>query len=788
MEKEGVVLDAVFYSSWICGYFKEGILKEAFRKHVMMIEKGVNPDTVSYTILIDGFAKEGNVEKAIGFLNEMKKDGLEPNLVTYTAIMRGFCKRGKLEEAWRVFERVVELGIEVDEMTYSTLIEGLCRMGDFDRVFGLLEEMEQKGIKVGVITYNTVINGLCKAGRTSEGEVISKNMEGDCFTYSTLLHGYIQEDNVVGMLETKRRLEEANVSMDVVMCNVLIKALFLLGALEDAYLIYKGMPERGLVANSVTYCALIDGYCKAGRIDEALKLFDAYRSSSFDFSDVSYNCIILGLCANSMVDMAVEVFMELVNKGVCPNQVTYRALIKLIYKERNGEGVLEFLQQIGDMDPYIYNSVCSNAIYFLTKKGCSEAAFGVYLIMKKIGSSVTSKGYYLILKSLFSDQNRLLVPLMLNAFLKEYGISEPRIIKIAVRHLSGKDVTKCLCFLDKMKKKHACITIPTAVFEDLKKQGRVLDAHKLIKEVDGTRTVCDVFGYSIVVDRLCKEGYLNKALDLCVTMRKHGIPPNIVIYNSVINGLCDQGCFVQALRIFDSLEKIYLVPTVITYNSLITALSKEGYLEDAKRLLEKMVLQEFIPNTRVYNSLIDGYCKYGLLDEALELLSHFEKSLCKPDSFTVRALIDGCCRKGEMEMAREFYFEFKEKGILPDLLGYIYLIKGLVVKGRIKEASEAFEDMLQIQSITELIDRTVGSVVYPCKRSHGSRNLKVLYDTEAQRKVGSLTSHVVDLDSTSLNLDKADNLKMQSWSYDFEARYSLIASLCLEGEKEKANR
>ncbi|RZC76547.1 hypothetical protein C5167_000661 [Papaver somniferum] len=708
MEKEGVVLDAVFYSSWICGYFKEGILNEAFRKHVMMIENGVNPDTVSYTILIDGFTKEGNVEKAIGFLNEMKKDGLEPNLVTYTAIMRGFCKRGKLDEAWRVFERVVELGIEVDEMTYSTLIDGLCRRGDFDRVFGLLDEMEQKGINVGVITYNTVINGLCKVGRTSEGEVISKSTKGDCFTFSTLLHGYIQENNLVGVLETKRRLEEASVSMDVVMCNVLMKALFLLGALEDAYLIYKGMPERGLVANSVTYCALIDGYCKAGRIDEALEIFDAYRSSSSDISDDSYNCIILGLCANCMVDMAIEVFAELINKGVCPDQATYRTLIKSIYKEKNGEGVLEFLQRIGDMETDTYNSVCNEAIHFLIKKGSSEAAFGVYLISRKIGSSVASKSYYLILKSFFADQNRMLVPLMLNAFLKEYGISEPRIIKIVVRHLSGKDVKKCLHFLDRMKKKHTCITIPTTVFEDLKKQGRVLDAHKLINEVDGTQTVCDLFGYSIVVDGLCKEGFLNKALDLCVTMRKHGIPPNIVIYNSVINGLCNQGCFVQALRIFDSLEKIDLVPTVITFNTLITALSKEGYLQDAKKLLEKMIFQEFIPNTRVYNSLIDGYCKYGLLDEALELLSHFEKSFCKPDAFTIRALIDGCCRKGEMEVAREFYFKFKEKGIFPDLLGFIYLIKGLVVKGRIKEASEALEDMLQIQSIIELIDRTGG--------------------------------------------------------------------------------
>ncbi|OVA19233.1 Pentatricopeptide repeat [Macleaya cordata] len=788
MEKEGVVLDALFYSSWICGYFREGILEEAFRKHVSMVENGINPDTVSYTILIDGFSKEGNVEKAIGFLNEMKKDGLEPNLVTYTAIMRGFCKRGKLEEAFKVFKRVDEWGIKVDEVTYSTLIDGLCQTGDFDRVFCLLEEMEHKGISTGVITYNTVINGLCKVGRTSKGDEISNTILGDNFTYSTLLHGYIQENNVVGILETKRRLEEARICMDVVMCNVLIKALFMVGALEDAYMTYKGMPEIGLVANSVTYCTMIDGYCKAGRIDDALKIFDAYRSASLVSNVANYNCIIFGLCGNGMIDMAIELFIELIEKGLVPNKVTYMKLIKSIFEERNGGGVLEFLQRVEKLEPEMYNIMCNDAIQFLCKKGCSEAAFGVYLFMKKKGSSVASKGYYSILKGLIADQNRSLVPVMLNAYLKEYGVSESRISKILVRYLSKKDVEKALHFLNKMKENHICLTVPVSVFDELKKQGRVLDAHKLISEAEGNQTDSDIFAYSIVVDGLCKEGHLNKALDLCATMRERRISPNIVIYNSVMNGLCRQGCIVQALRLFDSLEKINLVPTDITYASLIGALSKEGYLQDAKQLFEKMIFKGFTPNTHVYNSLIDGYCKFGFLDEALMLLLDFEKSCFEPDAFTVSAVIDGCCRKGDMEGALGFYFEYKKKGILPDFLGFVYLIKGLCVKGRMEEARSILMEMLQIQSIAELIDTTgsaikteslasflvflceqgsieeatyvlneVGSMAFPSKRSRTKQN--VLYDREALSKVRakSLTSPYMDnLDAMYFKAGKVD--------------------------------
>ncbi|KAJ6732012.1 FERTILITY RESTORER-LIKE [Salix purpurea] len=75
MEKEGLAFDVVFYSNWICGYYREGMLMEALQKHGEMVEKGINLDMVSYTVLVDGFSKEGNVEKAVGFLHKMIENG-----------------------------------------------------------------------------------------------------------------------------------------------------------------------------------------------------------------------------------------------------------------------------------------------------------------------------------------------------------------------------------------------------------------------------------------------------------------------------------------------------------------------------------------------------------------------------------------------------------------------------------------------------------------------------------------------------------------------------------------
>ncbi|KAK9099743.1 hypothetical protein Scep_023173 [Stephania cephalantha] len=654
MESEGVVLDAVFYSSWICGYFREDILGEAFRKHKAMLEKGIKPDVVSYTILIDGFSKGGNVEKAIGFLNEMKREGLEPNLVTYTAIMRGFVERGKLDEAFSMFRRVEELGFELDEVTYGTLIDGLCRKGDLDGVFLLLKEMEKKEVGVGTITYNTVINGLCKAGRTVEADQMSNVILPDNFTFATLLHGYSQERNFVGILETRRRLEEAGIRMDVVTCNVLIKALFMVGASEDALFIFQGMPEMGLLADSVTYFTVIDGLCRLGRIDEALEIFDDSNRTTIIPSDACYNCIIRGLCGKGMVDMAIDLFVDLIEKALVPDTATYVMLIKSIFLERNGGGVLMFLNKVEKLVLKCFPAVCNFAINFLCKNLCFGAAIDVYIMMRSRGCCVSSKCYYSILKGLIVSGNELNFLAMLNAYIKDYGFSDPRLRKLVVSYLCKEDIDKAMHLL-KTTGEYLHLQIPVRVFEALTKQGRSLDAYRLIAEGGGNPNCFSAVAYTMVVDGLCKEGMLNKALDLCATMRKRGVSPNIVTYNSVINGLCRQGCHVEALRLFDSLEQIGVSPTCVTYGSLISTLSNEGYIQDAKQLFEKMIIKDCTPNICIYNSLIDGYCKVGLLEEALKLLNNMEESFVEPDSFTVSAVINGCCKKGDMEGALAFY-------------------------------------------------------------------------------------------------------------------------------------
>ncbi|KAK7354700.1 hypothetical protein VNO80_20167 [Phaseolus coccineus] len=831
MEKEGLGLDVVLYSAWACGYVEERVLVEVLRRMREMEEKGISHDSVSYTVLVDGFSKLGDVEKSFTFLAKMIKEGHRPNKVTYSAVMSAYCKKGKVEEAFSVFEGMKELGIEMDEYVFVILIDGFGRRGDFNKVFSLFDEMERSGISPSVVAYNVVMNGLSKHGRTLEADELSKNVAADVITYSTLLHGYTAEENIPGILQTKSRIEEAGITMDVVMCNVLIKALFMMGAFEDVYALYKGMSEMDLVPNSVTYCTMIDGYCKVGRIDEALEVFDEFRKTSI-LSSACYNSIINGLCKNGMAELAIDALLELNHSGLELNIGTFRMLMKTIFAENNTKEALDLVYRMDGLGPDIYNAVCNDSIFLLCQRGLLDDANHMCMMLKKRGQPVTGKSYYSILRGYLCNGNREKIMPLLNSFLKEYGLVEPMVQSILACYLCLKDVNSALQYLGKTVDYSLADIFPASILKILLKEGRSLDAYKLVTETQDNLPVTYV-DYAIVIDGLCKGGYLNKALDLCAFVERKGMSLNIVIYNSIINGLCHEGCLIEAFRLLDSLEKLNLVPSEITYATVVYALCREGFLLDAEHIFRKMVLKGFQPKVQVYNSLLDGISKFGQLEKAFELLNDMETKYIEPDCLTISAAINCYCQKGDMQGALEFYYKFKRKDVTPDFFGFLYLIRGLCTKGRMEEARSVLREMLQSKNVAELMNivnkevdtesisdflatlceqgrvqeavtvlNEIACILFPVQRlstyNQGFHKRQKIYEYKdlgskcssilpSSCKSGSNLGSCDDKDVSNLTTNNGDCIT-RSQMHGFDFYYSRIAALCAKGELQKANQ
>ncbi|GLT50775.1 hypothetical protein SLA2020_242370 [Shorea laevis] len=87
------------------------------------------------------------------------------------------------------------------------------------------------------------------------------------------------------------------------------------------------MIYRGLTPNIVTYNTLINGLCRAGRIREALSLFEKLQVEGIYPDAITYNTLISWHCKEGLFDYACLVLHQGVKNVFVPNGQTWFILV-----------------------------------------------------------------------------------------------------------------------------------------------------------------------------------------------------------------------------------------------------------------------------------------------------------------------------------------------------------------------------------------------------------------------------------------------------------------------------
>uniref|UniRef100_A0A2P2JKH2 Pentatricopeptide repeat-containing protein n=1 Tax=Rhizophora mucronata TaxID=61149 RepID=A0A2P2JKH2_RHIMU len=108
---------------------------------------------------------------------------------------------------------------------------------------------------------------------------------------------------------------------------------------EDAQKIFKKMKETGLIPNAV---AMLDGLCKDGLIQEAMKLFGLIREKGTIPDVVVYTAVVDGFCKAHQFDDAKRIFRKMQSNGISPNAFSYTVLIQGLYKCNHLDDAIDF--------------------------------------------------------------------------------------------------------------------------------------------------------------------------------------------------------------------------------------------------------------------------------------------------------------------------------------------------------------------------------------------------------------------------------------------------------------
>ncbi|XP_028801332.1 pentatricopeptide repeat-containing protein At4g38150-like [Neltuma alba] len=150
---------------------------------------------------------------------------------------------------------------------------------------------------------------------------------------------------------------------------------------QDADEIFKKMKATGLIPNAV---AMLDGLCKDGLVQEAMKLFGLMREKGTIPEVVIYTAVVEGYTKAHKADDAIRIFRKMQNNGISPNAFSYTVLIKGLYKCNRSQDAIEFCMEMLEAGHSpnlltfvgLVDSICK-------EKGVTEAQGVVRRLMEK---------------------------------------------------------------------------------------------------------------------------------------------------------------------------------------------------------------------------------------------------------------------------------------------------------------------------------------------------------------------------------------------------------------------
>ncbi|KAJ9171112.1 hypothetical protein P3X46_019160 [Hevea brasiliensis] len=633
-------------NTMVNAYCRMGNVVEADLYVSKILQAGLRPDTftytslilrhcrnksneVSYTNLIHGLCEAGRVDEAISLFKKMKEGDCYPTVRTYTVIIDALFENYRKLEAINLFHEMRNRGCEPNVHTYTVMIDAMYKERKFDESRRMLSEMMEKGLVPSVTTYNALIDGYCKEGMMESAQEIldlmnSNNCSPTERTYNELICGFCKRKNVHKAMSFLSKMVEHRLKPYLVTYNSLIHGQCKVGHLDIAYRLLEMMKENGLAPDQWIY----------SRIEEARVLFHSLKDKGIKANEVIYTALIDGYCKAGMIDDADSLLEIMLTEGCLPNSSTYNALIDGLCKERKVKKALLMLENMVQKGVRATVSTYTSFIVAKLKEGDFDHAHRLFAQMISLGIQPDVFIYTAFIHSYCVTGN-----------LKE---AEDMMARMVERGVMPDALTYTL-FIDA----YGCLGLLHQAFDHLSKK-------KLIKENNNAGELDLVPNVSFVdVADVWKTMEFETAKELFEKMLEHGCSPNANTYGKLIIGLCEMGRMGVAQRLFDHMHERGICPNEDIYNSLLDCCCELGMYGDAVRLADAMIECGHLPLLELkqfsvicfiffgYNDdevawkiLIDGLLKMGLADVCSELLSIMEREGGQIHPQTYRMLIE----------------------------------------------------------------------------------------------------------------------------------------------------
>ncbi|KAE9609169.1 hypothetical protein Lal_00020260 [Lupinus albus] len=333
-----------------------GILESGMQIHGVCAKSNFERVLVVGNSIIDMYSKCGRISEAARMFNAMPVR----NLISWNSMIAAYSHERNGEEALTLFRQMQEKGEVPDDYTYSSTLKAcscLSAIGEGTQIHASLLRQGFPYLALSTIA-GALVDLYAKCSRIGEARKVFDRIEQkNVISWTTLIRGYAEEDNLPEAMELFQQLRESRHKVDGFVLSSLIGvfadfALVQQGKQMHAYTIKVPYGLDISVANSI-----LDMYMKCGLTDQADALFREMIARNV----VSWTVMITGYGKHGVGNKAVELFNEMKLDQIEPDSVTYLAVLTACSHSgliKEGQQYLSSLRNNQQIKPQVEHYSC----------------------------------------------------------------------------------------------------------------------------------------------------------------------------------------------------------------------------------------------------------------------------------------------------------------------------------------------------------------------------------------------------------------------------------------------
>ncbi|KAJ7974398.1 Pentatricopeptide repeat-containing protein [Quillaja saponaria] len=336
-----------------------------------MISNGFEPDQYMRNRVLLMHVKCGMMLDARKLFNEMP----ERNLLSWNMMITGFVDSGRYLEAFQLFFIMWEEFSDGESRTLATMIRASAGLS----LICVGRQFHSCVLKMGasedIFVSCALIDMYSKCGSIEDAQFVFDQMpEKTTVGWNSIIAGYALHGYSEEALSMYYEMQDAGVEMDHFTFSMIIRICTRLASLEHAKQAHAGLVRHGFGSDIVANTALVDFYCKWGRMDDARHVFDRMPCKNV----ISWNALIAGYGNHGQGDEAVEMFEQMLGERMIPNHVTFLAVLSACsysgLSERGWE-IFESMSRDHKIRPRAMHYACM--IELLGREGLLDEAFAL---------------------------------------------------------------------------------------------------------------------------------------------------------------------------------------------------------------------------------------------------------------------------------------------------------------------------------------------------------------------------------------------------------------------------